>query len=246
MKCADVHLALGAEPHVTSPELEAHLRECAACAEFRQEMLRLDEKILRALMIDVDALKAGDLQQPTAVARNMVQKPSTRAAAGYSKGRQWALAASVLLGVALVLFMWGALPRHSLAADVVAHVISEPFDVSHDAPAVDASAVKEVMRLSNVELDPINPSIVFVRTCFFRGRFVPHFMVRTEHGVATVMIMPNEHVKAPEPFAGNGYQGLIIPAGDRGSIAVLSRSDFDPQHYAGEIRRAMRVAPTPN
>ena len=42
MNCSDVHLTLGAEPAITSPELEAHVRECGACAQFRSEMQKLD------------------------------------------------------------------------------------------------------------------------------------------------------------------------------------------------------------
>jgi hypothetical protein len=228
MKCSDFQLSLGAEPSATSPELEAHLRECAACAEYRREMLKLDADIRRAMMIDLDAIPV-----PAAVAPP---------ALSHSRVRQWALAASVLLTIATILVMWGALPRHSLAADVVSHVISEPIHGSLDHP-VDAGTIRDVMAFSGMKLDPINPSIVFMRTCLIRGRFVPHFIVRTEHGVATVMVLPDEVVKEPETFEGNGYKGLLLPNGSHGAIAVLSRSDFDPLHYAGEVRRAVRWIP---
>jgi hypothetical protein len=262
MNCADVHLSLGADPGVSSPQLEAHLRECAPCAQFRREMLRLDDAIRRALMIDMEAsgqgtaVGAADSAAASTAARPRVSTSprlagfdagaqGSRTSAmtpAYSGVRQWALAASVLLAVAVVLAMWGALPRHSLAADVVSHVISEPIDQPLDA-AVDESAVRDVMERSGLRLDPINPSIVFVRTCFLRGRLVPHFIVRTEHGTATVMILPDEHVKSPERFDGSGYKGLIIPDSGSGSIAVLSRSDVDMERYAGEIRRAVHSLP---
>jgi hypothetical protein len=228
MKCADIHLRLGAEPAVVDEELEAHLRECPACAQYRREMIQLDEKIRRALELDLVVTHEGGARRP---------EPSK------STVRQWALAASVLLAVAAFLVMWGALPRHSLAADVVSHVISEPIQQPLDA-AVAESTIREVMQRSGLRLDPINPSIVFMRTCLMRGRWVPHFIVRTEHGTATVMVMPQESLKAAEPFEGNGYKGLLIPDGTDGSIAVLSRSDFDMERYAGEIRRAVhREAP---
>jgi hypothetical protein len=230
MKCSDFQLSLGAEPSATSPELEAHVRGCAACAEYRREMLKLDADIRRALMIDLDAIP-GAMPGAAPVARP-----------AYSRVRYWALAASVLLTITAILVMWGALPRHSLAADVVSHVISEPVPGALDRP-VDAGTIRDVMAFSGMKLDPINPSIVFMRTCLIRGRFVPHFIVRTEHGVATVMILPDENVKEPEPFESSGYRGLLLPNGTRGSIAVLSRSDFDPMHYAGEVRRAVRWIP---
>jgi hypothetical protein len=246
-------LSLGAEPGVTTPELEAHLRDCAECSQYRREMQKLDDQIRRALMIDVDALKPDALPADNVVplsgaqaARVAVQANPARSgqssASSFSRGPHWALAASVLLGVVLVLVMWGALPRHSLAADVVSHVISEPLDGPLDGP-VDEAQVKSVMERSGIHLDPINPSIVFVRTCFLRGRLVPHFIVRTEHGDATVMIMPHEFVKKPERFDGNGYKGVIVSDADKGSVILLSRQEVDLDRYASEIRRAVHMLP---
>ena len=235
MNCSDVHLTLGAEPSATSPELETHLRECAACAQFRAEMQRLDEKIRRALTIDIPS---HEFHAPPTPATYALTKTPAR----YSRSKQWALAASVLLAVAVVLVMWGALPSHSLAADVVSHVVSETIDGPLDAP-VDESAVRSVMERAGVRLDPIDPSIVFVRTCFIRGRLVPHFMVRTADGMVTVMILPDEHVKAAERFEGSDYKGLLIPDAKKGSIALLSRANVDLEHYAGEIRHAVHSLP---
>ncbi len=123
-----VQLHLGGEPGVTTPELEAHLRECAECVQYQREMQELDEQIRRAMMIDLAALKPdADVSTPAAnvLTPNFTSRapPGPRPCDPHSRrSRHWALAASVLLGVALVLVMWGALPRHSLAADVVSHV----------------------------------------------------------------------------------------------------------------------------
>jgi hypothetical protein len=234
VNCSDVHLSLGAEPSATSTELETHLRECAGCAQFRAEMQRLDEKIRRALTIDIPAAQ---LRAPASPNETVAKMP-----AAHSRSKQWALAASVLLAVALVLVMWGALPSHSLAADVVSHVVSEPVDESIEGP-VDDRIVRGVMEQAGMRLDPINPSIVFMRTCFIRGRLVPHFMVRTTDGMATVMILPDEHVKALEHFEGSGYTGVIIPDKQKGSIALLSRSHVDLERYANEIRHAVHELP---
>jgi uncharacterized protein DUF3379 len=230
VNCSDVHLALGAEPSATSPELEAHVRECATCAQFRSEMLRLDEKIRRALTVDIPSLE----REPRP-GSYVMKKPATYR-------RSWALAASVLLAVAVVLVMWGALPSHSLAADVVSHVVSETIEQPLEGP-VDENTVRSVMKQAGLRLDAIDPSIVFMRTCFIRGRLVPHFMVRTADGMATVMILPDEHVKAAERFEGSGYKGLLIPDAQKGSIALLSRANVDLDRYAGEIRRAVHALP---
>jgi uncharacterized protein DUF3379 len=236
VNCSDVHLMLGAEPAATTPDLEAHLRECAACAQFRAEMQQLDEKIRRALTIEIPAQEFHARPAPGTYA-------VTKTPVSYSRSKQWALAASVLLAVTVVLVMWGALPSHSLAADVVSHVVSEPVDEPLDMP-VDEKTVRTVMEQAGLRLDPIDPSIVFMRTCFIRGRLVPHFMVRTADGMATVMILPDEQVKAAERFEGSGYKGIIIPASKKGgSIALLSRSNVDLEHYAGAIRHAVHYLP---
>jgi hypothetical protein len=235
VNCSDVHLTLGAEPSAMSPEIEAHLRECAACAQFRAEMLRLDEKIRRALTIDIPPEEFRAPPVPGTYAL-------TKTPAPYSRSRQWALAASVLLAVAVVLLMWGALPSHSLAADVVSHVVSETIDEPL-GKAVDQKTVRNVMEQAGLRLDPIDPSIVFIRTCFIRGRLVPHFMVRTADGMATVMILPDEQIKAAEHFEGNGYKGILIPDAKNGSIALLSRANVDLEHYAGTIRHAVHYLP---
>jgi len=235
VNCSDVHLALGAEPSSTSSELEAHLRECAACAQFRIEMQRLDEKIRRALTIEIPAQ---EFRTPPAAAPYSV----TKMPRPLSRSKQWALAASVLLAVAVVLVLWGALPSHSLAADVVSHVISETLDEPLDGP-IDAETVRSVMKQAGLRLDPIDPSVVFMRRCFIRGRFVPHFVVRTADGLATVIILPNEHVRTAERFEGSGYRGVLIPDASKGSIALLSRANVDLEHYAGEIRHAVHSLP---
>jgi hypothetical protein len=248
VKCEDVQLHLGGEPGVTTPELEAHLRECPECVQYQREMQELDGQIRRAMMIDLAALKpdadvsmpAAAVLTPTFTSRAPPGSPPVRSS--FSRSRHWALAASVLLGVALVLVMWGALPRHSLAADVVSHVVSETIDGPLEGP-VDEAEVRSVMERSGLHLDPINPSIVFVRTCFLRGRLVPHFIVRTEHGDATVMIMPREFVKKPERFDGAGYKGVIVPDEGKGAVILLSRQEVDLDRYVNEIRRAVHMLP---
>jgi hypothetical protein len=82
-----------------------------------------------------------------------------------------------------------------------------------------------------------------MRTCFIRGRLVPHFIVRTVDGMVTVMILPDEHVKNAERFDGSGYKGVLIPDAQKGSIAVLSRANVDLDRYASDIRRAVHALP---
>jgi hypothetical protein len=241
MNCTDAHLASGAEPHAASPDLEQHLRECASCADYRREMLELDENIRRALKLDLAALKSDASARPQV---RLVQDAPLLAANSslQTVGRHWALAASMLFAVAVVFVLWGALPRHSLAADVVAHVISEPWLAGAEGH-VPPSTLAGVLERSNLRLDPMPGEVMFAQTCFFRGRLVPHFVVRTHRGPVTVLILPNEHVKTPERFAESGYSGILLPDEGRGSIAVLSRAQLDAEKPAREILSALHSKP---
>jgi anti-sigma factor RsiW len=238
MKCNEVHLAIGAEPQNVTPELEQHLRECASCATYRREMLELDAQIHRALKIELAALKADVPARPNVRLVTSTPAPSARPSWAATIGRQWALAASVLVAVAVAFVLWGALPQHSLAADIVAHVISEPLPAS----PVSKSVLDSVLHNANLRIDPVNTEVLFAQTCFFRGRLVPHFVVRSGDAAVTVLVLDNEPVSAAEHFDEGGYQGVLWPHG-RGSIAVLSRTRIDPEKEAREILSALHSQP---
>ncbi len=237
MNCNDAHLAIGAEPDATSPALEQHLLACSACAGYHREMRQLERNIHRALELDVAVLKSDAPSRP-AVRLVTESPPPARPAQlqGTSARRSsWALAASLLLAVIAVLFFWGALPAHSLASDIVTHVMSEPTDVS-------PSTIALVLERARLQVDSLPGEVVFAETCFFRGRLVPHFIVRTTQGPVTVMILPDERVTEPEHFDEGGYRGVVIPDNAHGSIAVLSRDHVDADAPAREILKALHSA----
>jgi hypothetical protein len=252
MNCTEAHVAIGAEPQGTSAALEAHLRECASCAEFRREMLELDTQIQRALQIDLAALRS-DAAQPAAASSEPRARPAVRLVSskpsipekpswiGLLK-QQWALAASVLFAVGVVLVLWAALPRHTLAADVVAHVVDEPVPSSDEAvpPATLTAVLQEV----NLRLDPISGEVVFAQTCFLRGRLIPHLVVRSGDTAITVLVLLHEPIDAPRHFDESGYKGVLLPNPGHGSIAVLSRSPIDSEKEARQILSALRLQPS--
>jgi len=252
MNCTEAHIAIGAEPQGTSPTLEAHLRECASCAEYRREMLELDAQIHRALQIDLAALRS-DAAQTDAPKSEPHARPAVRLVSGEappppqksswvsSLRHQWALAASVLFAVGVVLVLWAALPRHTLAADIVAHVIDERAPT--DEPAVSPDKLAAVLQNANLRLDPISGEVVFAQSCFLRGRLVPHLIVRSGDAAITVLVLLHESVDAPRHFDENGYKGVLLPNPGHGSIAVLSRSPMDSEKEAHQILSALHLQP---
>ena len=224
MTCEEARLLIGAQPGATSPTLEEHAQSCAECTRFREEMRALDAQIGRAL------------QRPPELARR-------RAGARPSLWRPWALAASVVLATFAVLGVWLLRPSDTLARDVVAHVQAEPeswLATQHlSAPGIEAS-----LRRSGVELDVTSDAVTYAQSCWFRGHYVPHLVVQTARGPATVLILRHEQVSARRSFHEDGMRGVIVPAGT-GSIAVLARGGGEVGELAGQMQRAIRWLPEP-
>jgi hypothetical protein len=206
LNCEHARFLIGAEPRSSAPELAQHLQTCAACAQFREEMLALEANIERAL------------QQPPQAA---VQRGAGRRlrSAPRQQWRPWALAASVLFASVAVLALWLLRPTDTLAHDVVAHVQAEPE--SWLSQQVSAQEIGHALNGAGVALDVTSDKITYAQSCWFRGHYVPHLVVQTAQGPATVLILRHEQVRGPRNFHEAGMNGVIVPA-QPGSIAVLT------------------------
>jgi hypothetical protein len=217
MMCEDARLAIGADPDAAAPELEEHVRGCRGCGAFREEMRRVNAAIRRALAAPPDIRVRG----------------ARRAAAPW---REYALAAGVVLAMAAGLAVWLLRPSDTLAREVVAHVQGEPGSWlrTHN---VSAGGIEHALKSSGVGLDLASDRIVYAQSCWFRGHYVPHLVVETTRGPATVLILRHEQVKARDSFREGGMTGVIVPAGE-GSIAVLTqgRGLGPAEDLAGELR----------
>jgi hypothetical protein len=82
--------------------------------------------------------------------------------------------------------------------------------------------------------------MVYARSCDFRGHRVAHFVVRTQSGPVTVMVLMRERVRAIEHFESGGYRGVLVPL-QGGSIAVVGRSDIALERTASEVVRGLEL-----
>ena len=298
MTCEEARVLIGGAPQETSPELLAHLETCPACQAYRQQMLALDAKILRALELDWQKMSAAPSAPPavaptsaatptaatptattparpeatpataTPTAAEPIRAEPTPAPAADSaargpnvtvlprrpppapvpkqrRPRLVALAASVVTAMVAALTLWLSRPPPTLAAEVVKHVEGEPNSWSMTEP-LQSAQISAVLRKSGVKLGPGMLSIVYASSCFFRGHFVPHFVVMTEDGPVTVMILLHETVSAPQHFNEDGFTGMLVPAAN-GSVAVLSRTPMPLEKPASSVVKALQSPgePTP-
>jgi hypothetical protein len=217
MTCDEARRLIGAEPCSSSRELAEHMQRCPACAEFQLEMLALEANIRRAL--EEPPVGAG-------ARRRVTSRPA------------WALAASILVGILGVCAVWALHSENSLAHEVVAHVIAEPQSWTPTDPASQAD-VAEVLRRSGLLLEAAPYEIMYARSCWFRGHLVPHMVVRTTHGLATILILRNEKISERETFHEDGLFGVLVP-GAHGSIAVLAADKMQLDDLAARMQLAVR------
>jgi hypothetical protein len=149
---------------------------------------------------------------------------------------------SAVLAAILVTSVWLLRPSDSLAHEVVAHVQAEPnswFATQH----VSAQGIDHALRAAGVQLDINSDRIMYAQSCWFRGHYVPHLVVQTARGPATVMILRHESVAAPRKFREAGMTGVIVPAGE-GSIAVLSRGAVGVDDIAAQMQQGVHWLPS--
>jgi len=107
---------------------------------------------------------------------------------------------------------------------------------------VDAQSIDAALRGAGVKLDITSDRISYAQSCWFRDHYVPHLVVQTAQGPATVLILRNQHVSARRSFQEGGMSGVIVPA-PQGSIAVLTRGGADTDAVAAQMQQDVRWLP---
>jgi hypothetical protein len=222
VSCREVRFEIGSDPDAPLSQAAAeHLATCADCTQYRREMQRLERDLRRALGDPPAA--AG----PTAASAGRHVRPMRH---------QWAIAASLVV-IGFGLLFWSVRPTTSLAADVVAHVAAEPMSWVQTEP-VSTTDVDSILRRTGMALTGTH-EVVYARTCVFRGREVPHLVVRTAAGPFTVLILPDEIVTRPEHFRESGYSGIFLPQRG-GTLAVLGLGNTTVDAVAPQVASALR------
>jgi hypothetical protein len=221
MEHSHYRAAILADPHSADAELRAHREACAECRAFTEQLLKFESRLERALRVDMAAT---------------LEVPPFERKRGNAAGqpRRWmAIAASILLGAAIVGGVW-LKPQSSLAAAVVAHMAGEPAAWQRTDIAVPKPELEQVLRDAKLRLKPDAGIVSYASSCTFRGHLVPHLVVQTPSGPVTVMVLVHESVRRLTQFDDQGYRGTLVPVPGHGGIAVLMR---DTGISAEEIER---------
>ena len=228
MECLEYRRICGADPHNDDPVFVAHEQECQACAGYAVKMRAFDKIIAEALRVDIPESDVG---------RQAVPSPD-------SEVRSWrrpvwlGLAASLLMTVGVATGVLLSTSQQSIAQSVLKHMSHEEDAMVVTDQRLAMAGVQKIMNRAGASIDENFASVSYAKSCFFRGRFVPHLVVQGEFGPVTVMILPKVHIESATRFEEDGYRGILLPSGE-GSIAIISSDDISSIDVQNTISKAV-------
>ncbi len=212
MNCDEYKEAISGDPSFDGGA--GHLSECSSCQAYRQEMIALDDKILRALSLNVPELNMPEL--PEIETSNVVSLGSRRR---FSPPTWFAMAATIVVA-ALIGIRFVGVDNQTLAEEVLAHLDGEPNALVVTDVAVSDERFRSVVPAKIASMDRSVGLITYARSCEINGRDVPHLVIQGEHGPVTILLMPEEKIPSALPLEGDTVHGVILPVGS-GSIAII-------------------------
>ena len=221
MTCLEFRRRVGAEPFASDPGIEAHGRECAACARHQDDLRAMDGVIRRALTVNPPPRSASAVAAP----------------AGATRRRLFAIAASLVVGAAVGIVLLVSAPRASIAREVIGHVAHEPGAVSATTPLAPV-ALAAVLDPDGTQFRPGIGDVTFAARCVFDGHVVPHLVVRTPEGPVTVLMLRHRTVAEPLRIDEQGYRGVVLPA-PKGAIAIVGTGIADIESVARTVMGAV-------
>lgn len=216
MDCKHVRLAIGGDPRNLPADVAQHVAGCPACRQFHDETLAMEARLEAALKLPLHRF---------------------REAKKASAPRRYALAASLLMALLVGGGAWLLQPRPALARQVMEHVRHEGGSWALQRRLAPAE-IAAVLARAGVHFDSSMP-VVYASPCPFRGHVAPHLVLQTERGPVTVMLLSHEKISARESFAADGYEGVLLPAGE-GSVALLTRGGAVPETTEAAVLSAVR------
>ncbi|MFK8051847.1 MAG: DUF3379 family protein [Woeseiaceae bacterium] len=229
MNCDEFKASVLAEPAKESDDLTAHADSCPDCTRLLDKVMTLERRLSTALSIPVpESVTEASLQDvmvsdDEAVASNVVALPTRRR----SSAPVWLAAAACMALVAVFVMRQPQAPAavdgQALASAVVEHIEHELYAMRPASTPVSDANLLSVLSPAGSTLDADAPLVSYAKSCVIDGKLVPHLVMQGANGPVTVLLMPETRVDGPVSIMQGGVEGVILPVGDSGSIAIIGR-----------------------
>ncbi|HEX6260097.1 MAG TPA: DUF3379 family protein [Woeseiaceae bacterium] len=223
MNCNKYREAIAADPSESFHGGAAHAAGCDACSRFRQEMRALDERISRALEIDVPPFRMPELPHVGSAGAGVanLRRPL--------RSMSLPLWAGLAAAVGLVAVLVTAIPqrdpvRQQLVEEIMAHMDHEQESRQVTSVPVAARILHEVVDPEVARMDRGVGLITYAMSCVINGRTVPHLVIQGNTGPVTLILLPEETIDGSITLSGENVHGVLLPVGS-GSIAVIGQRE---------------------
>lgn len=226
MDCLTFRRLKLATPSETNPEMIAHQHSCADCAGFARQADAFERELHDAAAVPV----------PDGLAEQIILR---------HRKPQWfsrtylAMAATLVLSVAAVVSYNVVSERNDVAYELIAHVASEP-EVFQQAGFVDAAQFEQTLSLFGAQMVGSIGEVRYLGDCVMDGVLTKHILVQTEHGTATLMLLPDKRITVSRPLTRDGLSVTVVPLGN-GSLGIVTSSPERSTQVESLVRSQIRV-----
>lgn len=211
--CLDLRRDKLADPKRLSTLAQRHLAECEACQGFARRIDAMESRMSEALAIPV----------PDGLSDRIILR------ARRGRQLQWrvmALAASLLLAIAVTVqwTMHPFGPSSNTAEVAIEHVLHEP-ESFRDVNVTGPQEIDTILASYGGKLMAPIGKVMYVKLCPIQGHGVGwHIVFQTDHGMATLLLMPGDEGKKIIMASDKGLQALVRPIGPGHYYAVVTDS----------------------
>jgi hypothetical protein len=212
VSCIEFRRLAQADPHHLTPPAREHLENCGACRAFVARQRETDEALS-------DALNA--VPVPDGLAERILLETSQ---APRTPWTQWALAASVVMGLALALLLPWLRADTALARAALAHVEEEPQTLSAQQ-RVAADEIGQALASVGAHLHGDIGQVTYLGSCPLPGGEGKHLVVTSPLGRYSLILMPAPSTRRGR--AEDGTHAAVAKPAARGTYAIVAGATPD-------------------
>jgi|GEM_PF-6930560 hypothetical protein len=230
MNCLQFRQGYLTDPFHQTAESREHRNQCQSCAAFAVEQDRINAAVERTIRVTPsENLEARILVRQSFLASRVEQRRASM---------MWAVAAAIVLGIAISVWVILRPAPGTLADAVVSYVRTQPVQTL-SLDAMPPEQVQAVLQGERIRFQPDVIPVYHAKPCVINGTRAIYMVVASDSGPVSVVVMPQQTVPDRATFAKAGYQGVIVRC-PQGSMAVIGTSSQKVEKVEKRMLAAMR------
>jgi hypothetical protein len=221
MNCFEFRRLILASPREKTREQEAHMTQCASCANLAREMENFESQLEEAALVPV----------PEALAERVLRRHQVRRPSQY---QSWALAASLVAALGVGLYFYPSpggeedrihaamsLGTNHPAVKAITHVLDDEPRMLEEKRSVDPMAMRAAFTRLGLNVPASGMTVLYFDKCPMMGGAGNHVVLQTPFGRVTLILVPDQ------PFsrvvvADRQMAALAAPAPAGGYILIAN------------------------